>query len=80
MNKPSGARGRQPSWRAVADILAARLRYAAYQCSHPEYDDDCPFCRDTAAWEVYVAKGGTVMQDDPPGEVVSLWDLAKKDL
>lgn len=65
---------REPSWRTVAETLAARLRYAAQAagsasphypgenvagCSHSAEEadpDNCPFCADRAAFQVFQDK------------------------
>jgi hypothetical protein len=54
----------EPSWRKIADGLAERLMHHAY-CGERDHDpgaepDICPFCADIAAYDAYVAKGGTV--------------------
>ncbi len=47
----------QPSWREVAEQLAARVENLAHQCTeHTEpaaHAETCPFCADTMAWVVY---------------------------
>jgi hypothetical protein len=46
----------RPSWE-LADVLADRLRWYADCPRHPAAspDDDCPHCRDRAAYRLYVA-------------------------
>lgn len=47
------------SWRSIADELAERLSHAAFCPDHPdskEDPDNCPFCRDRAAYRNYLEK------------------------
>ena len=58
------------NWREVADVLAERLAHHAFCNAHSAArpDADCPFCRDRAAYEQYLAAGGTDYQPRPePG-------------
>lgn len=47
---------RRKSWKAVAEILAHRVRNYAYDHGHPTPVDGCPFCQDVAAYEVYLER------------------------
>lgn len=50
-----------PSWRAVANELAARLEHHARCGQHREADADpenCPFCADRAAYRLWERKAG----------------------
>lgn len=71
-------RGAPPSWRAVADALAARMSLHAHCGAHPRLSDaapDCPFCRDRDAYQMWVAKSGTrhvrATTDGPTIDVLS---------
>lgn len=46
---------KQPSWREIASVLANRLDHA-YCEDHAEITEDCPFCADVAAYQLYVDK------------------------
>lgn len=57
---------REPSWRAVADILADRMYHHSRCDQHPEAEavpDDCPFCADRAAYRLWQTKGGKVHRE-----------------
>ena len=50
----------EPSWRQIADRLAARMVHHAY-CPEPHHEehpdpDECPFCADVAALKAYQDK------------------------
>lgn len=49
------------TWQELAHILAERVRYQAWQCpTHSNWrmgaKENCPFCCDTEAWELYKQK------------------------
>jgi len=63
-------------WRQVADKMAARLIYA--ECGdHPEPVGGCPFCADVAAYEAYLAAGGTVRRFVSSGKVIPMEEFYK---
>lgn len=70
------------TWRQVAEALARQLEAHANNCSeHPNQDqpEDCPFCKDTAAWNLYRAKQGP--RDQPPAKpqaAIPFYEIAKE--
>lgn len=69
---------RELSWRAIADTLAARLQNHAFCETHPESEpaEECPFCRDRAAFRLWERKSGMTFVDrSPPGEAVDVFAL-----
>lgn len=72
-----------PTWRQIADQLAARLRHHAVCQAHPAAcaDDSCPFCRDRAAYESWVAKAGWRHDDHSgrAGDILNVFDLHRDD-
>lgn len=44
-------------WKRVADTLAGRLMYHEF-CGHNPPEEDCPFCDDEAAMNLYRKAGG----------------------
>ena len=47
-------RPRQPNWRRIAVTLAGRMQHHAYCETHAQHNEDCPFCKDRAAYAAYV--------------------------
>lgn len=47
-----------PSWKTVADILGRRMAAHAFCDDHLQSKpaDDCPFCDDRRAYQIYVEK------------------------
>lgn len=75
------------NWRKVADVLASRLVHHVYCQDGCEsvaegVERGCPFCRDIAAYGVYVKAGGTVSLDSWNEVIgtntISINDLLKK--
>ncbi len=56
------------SWREIAGVLAERMQHHAFCLDHRaiEAKPDCPFCRDRAAYERWVAKSGRRHHELPP--------------
>lgn len=71
---------REPSWRAVAEVLAKRVWNYAQCNQHPESDPNagCPFCEDRAAYRLWERKSGkTFKKPEIPGETVNVFDLMR---
>jgi len=56
-----------PSWRAVAEALAARMEFHTV-CGdgHADSEDGCPFCADIAAYRMFKEKHESVFGPPPP--------------
>jgi hypothetical protein len=56
------------NWKAVAEALAGRLANHADCGTHRRRNPDpsCPFCRDRAAYDAYLAAGGQDFRYKPP--------------
>lgn len=65
------------TWKQVAETLASRLYWSDctdHPASTPDLDG-CPFCKDRAAYALYVAKVGRDPWVMPPSRSVSLDEL-----
>jgi hypothetical protein len=70
-------------WRHVAGKLAERVYHSANCEVHPresEADDNCPSCRDRAAYRLWERKSGRTHRDRPvpAEETVTLSELAAR--
>ena len=65
-------------WAAVREATV-RLSYA--NCDgHDKHDDECPFCRDVAAYQGLIKAFPSVaatIPPDPSGPSVSMWDIRR---
>lgn len=69
---------RPPSWQAVAAALAHRMAHHARCPQHPAADavpDDCPWCADRAAYQLYLDKAGLDWPKPERHRTVSLTEL-----
>lgn len=66
--EPGPARHSSISWRALADLMAARLYHQAYCDMHSEAKADpanCPNCADRAAYRAWEVKSGKTHREAP---------------
>jgi len=79
--KQTAGRIESISWAEVAHRLAARLAHHAYICNEhraPDPEANCPYCKDTLAYEIYMAKSGTDLRPIIEGESVSVEELRRQ--
>lgn len=71
-----------PSWREVAGVLAERMANNAYCNTHLETEpgQDCPFCKDRAAYRLWERKSGRTHREAPyTGPTVDVFERNRAD-